>query len=505
MGGTMRLLLSLILCLSPALAWADHSVVIRLKEPTAATGEARTRQIQKAQKAAKRVMRGHEYTIKRDFGGRIPWMAVRVDDHGMEALEDAAQIEGVSPDYEFETQLLESIPLIGANVQHRAGFLGTGWAVAVLDTGLDLTHSAFAGGARITAEACFTDGPQCPDGTDSQIGPGASAAIHYHGTHVAGICCGSQGGAGLGVLGVAPRSDIIGVQVFTRRSSGGISASFSDIIQGILWVASLAEDGTQVASINMSLGTGAIVGDCTAQFQAIKDASDIARAAGVGVIAASGNGGSANGVSSPGCIQGVIATGCTSKTDTICSFSNEGPMMQIRAPGLQITSAALGGGQRVASGTSMSTPMVAGAYALLRDRFPGIGGPDNVQTMLESFGKDILGRPRLDLAKINAGQPPDPPDPNTPQCPDCPDTCADADGDGEQDSRDRCPGTPAGLSIDDAGCSHEQWCHTIVPGTWRDKGDCRAMDWGNNEPRNAKDCQVDRNGWGSSDDECVPR
>ena len=502
MGGTMRLLLSLLLCLLPALAWADHRIVIQLKEPTAATGDARTRQIQKAQKAAKRVMRGNEYTIKRDFGGRIPYLAVKIDDHGLEALEDAAQIERIVPDYEFEMQLLESIPLIGADVQHRAGFLGEGWAVAVLDTGLDLTHAAFGGGARITAEACFMDAPQCPNGSDTMIGKGASAAIHYHGSHVTGICCGSQGGAGLGVLGVAPRSDIIGVQVFTVRSGGGISASFSDIIEGILWVASLAEDGTKIASINMSLGTGPIVGECSAQYQAIRAASDIARQAGVAVIAASGNNGSRDGVSSPACIEGVIATGCSTKADAICSFSNEGAMMQIRAPGLSIRSANLGGGHRVASGTSMSAPHLAGAYAVVRQMFPAISGPDAIQTILESSGKDIAGRPRLDLSSITPGQPPDP---NTPPCPDCPPTCADSDGDGEADSTDKCPNTPAGEAVDDAGCSREQWCHTITPGTWRARGDCRALDFLNDEPRNARDCRVDRKGWGGTDDECVPR
>ena len=498
----MRFLLALILCLLPALAWADHSIVIQLKAPTAASGEARTRQIRSSQQAAERVMRGHGYVVKRDFGSRIPYMAVKIDDAGKAALEAASQIVNIVPDYEFEMQLLESIPLVGADVQHRAGFLGEGWAVAVLDTGLDLTHAAFGGGARITAEACFMDAPQCPNGSDTMIGKGASAAIHYHGSHVTGICCGSQGGAGLGVIGVAPRSDIIGVQVFTIRSGGGISASFSDIIEGILWVASLAEDGTKIASINMSLGTAAIVGECSAQYQAIRAASDIARQAGVGVIAASGNNGSQTGVSSPACIQGIIATGCTSKLDSTCSFSNEGPMMQIRAPGLSIRSANMGGGHRVASGTSMSAPHVAGAYALVRQIFPTISGPDAIQTMLESLGKDIAGRPRLDLAGISADpNTPDPPDPNQPQPPGCP----DSDGDGEIDRRDRCPDTPVGEPIDDAGCSHEQWCHTIVPTTWRAKAECRQSDFQNDEPLRARDCRVDRRGWGNRDDECVPR
>lgn len=495
----MRFLAAFVCLILASSAWADHRVVVQIAAPTA-----------RAQTSALRVLAGHDYTVTRTYK-RLPYMAVTVDDHGLEALEDAVGIVGVVPDYEFDTMLGSSVPLIGADKVHASGFLGAGWAVAVLDTGLDLTHSSIA--TRIVAEACFTTGNQCPNGQSTMIGKGAAAAIADHGTHVAGICCGFDST----IVGVAPRSSIIGVQVFTRRSSGGISASFSDIIAGIEWVAGVAENGTpdhpelagRVASINMSLGTGPVTGDCTSTYQAIADASALAIAAGVGVISAAGNNGSSTGISSPGCIRNNVAVGCTSKTtpESVCSFSNKGPEMDLWAPGLSIVSARQGGGSSSKSGTSMSTPHVAGAYALVNEMFQGSSiTPDNIRTMLKFFGTDVAGRPRLRVDNItptppdpNEPEPPEPPDPNGPRCD------PDSDGDGEIDRRDRCPDTPRGDAIDDAGCSWRQWCSTIVPGTWREKGDCRKLDWENNEPRNALDCKIDRRGWGSGDDVCVPK
>lgn len=483
-------------------AWADHSIVITLKQPRAPAGEARAREIRQGLQAVMRVLGTTSYTVKRTYEEwGLPYLAVTVDDHGLELLEAATEITGFVKDYEFFTQLGQAVPFLGADKAHAAGFKGRGYSVAIIDTGLDLGHSEFkdaAGNSRIVAEACFTDGPQCPNGQDTMIGPGAGAAIASHGTHVAGICCGKAG--------IAPEASLIAVQVFTRRSNGGISASFSDIIAGLAWVSTQRN----VAAASMSLGTGPIIGDCSAQFQAVRDASQLVINSGGIVSSAAGNNGSSTGLSAPACIDNNTSIGCTATlTDAVCSFSNRGPLLDMWAPGLSIRSANQGGGTSVKSGTSMSTPMVAGAAALVRQMFPSIGSAANVITTLKFFGTKVAGVPRLRIDNLGFGQPPPPPppDPNTPPPPDPnqPGQCADADGDGEQDSRDRCPDTPAGEEIDDAGCSHKQWCSTIVPGTWRLKGDCKALDFGNNEPRRAADCRLERHGWGPSDDECVPR
>src|SRR5262249_53959876 len=88
-----------------------------------------------------------------------------------------------------------------------------------------------------------------------------------------------------------------------------------------------------------------------------------------------------------------------------------------------------------------------------------------------------------------------------------PDLCVDADGDGEIDSRDRCPNTPAGAEVDDAGCSLAQFCATFDAPTRDGARNCKKADWNNDEPAMSardRDCTIDRGSQGTLDDRCVP-
>ena len=82
----------------------------------------------------------------------------------------------------------------------------------------------------------------------------------------------------------------------------------------------------------------------------------------------------------------------------------------------------------------------------------------------------------------------------------------DGDGDGEVDGTDRCPETPPGEAVDDAGCSRAQFCAGVEATTREGKRTCRRADWGNDEPlvQRIEDCAVAKGGSGSDDDRCVP-
>ena len=89
----------------------------------------------------------------------------------------------------------------------------------------------------------------------------------------------------------------------------------------------------------------------------------------------------------------------------------------------------------------------------------------------------------------------------------CETVADDADGDGEIDRTDRCPGTAEGAAVDDSGCSLEQFCRAITLTSRESARACKKADWRNDEPlmkREEADCAVDKGERGPEDDRCVP-
>lgn len=328
-----------------------------------------------------------------------------------------------------------TIPLIGADSLHLGGLTGAGSTVAILDTGVDHEHPMFDG--RIVESACFSsnvDGMAtsfCPGGAETDTTTAdagddcpytgdteTAVAGCGHGTHVAGIAAGSSfpdPDTGAILIGVAPGAGIAAVQVFSRFTEnicGGFGlpspctlSYTSDQIAALDWLYTNRE-ALNLVSANMSLGGGSSVDFCNddARFTVI----DNLRAAGVATVIASGNGGSNNAVSAPGCIEPAITVGAVDDDDVVAGFSNSATMIDMLAPGVSVNSAEptvddmLPGRARSISGTSMATPHVAGAFALLKAANP-TATLEEIEMALESTGVPVtespsgLVRPRIQV------------------------------------------------------------------------------------------------------------
>jgi subtilisin family serine protease len=206
----------------------------------------------------------------------------------------------------------------------------------VLDTGIRISQAEFAGRARY--------------GWDF-IGKTAKADdCNGHGTHVAGTIGGTK-------YGVAKDVNLVAVRVLDCNGSG----SYSAIIDGIDWV---TKNAVKPAVANMSLG-----GPTSSALNAA-----VARsiAAGVTYAVAAGNDNTNACNQSPAAAPDALTVAATDKTDRRASFSNYGKCVDIFAPGVQITSASYASdtGTAVMSGTSMASPHVAGAAALVLGAHP---------------------------------------------------------------------------------------------------------------------------------------
>lgn len=240
---------------------------------------------------------------------------------------------------------------------------GAGVTVAVIDTGV----------------ACYDDGPftkgtdlagtRCVGGYNYVDKNDRAADDHGHGTHVAGTIAQTTHN-GLGVAGLAYCAKIMPVKVLSAAGSG----STADVAEGIRFA---ADHGAQV--INLSLG-GPI------RSKILEDAVNHARAKGSLVVAAAGNSGRSVGY--PAAYPGVLAVSATDKNDNIAWFSSRGPQVGIGAPGVAVVQQTVCNKGRdkcevfgVFNGTSMASPHVAGAAAMVVAT--GVTDPDAVRSTLE--------------------------------------------------------------------------------------------------------------------------
>ena len=348
----------------------------------------------------------------------IPFMALHVDAAAMEALARNPNVVDIAEDVPTPPALAESVKLIGGSTTGTFGdgkYTGNGWTVAVLDTGVSAAHSFFNynGVKKVVAEACYSSAVAangeksfCPGGASAStaVGSGTNCPLSWnancdHGTHVAGIVAGTESS----FSGVAKNAKLIAIQVFTGYVSGGVQqvgSYASDQIRGlerVLWLHN--NTSMKIAAANMSLGGGKHTVICDtydASTKAVKAAIDNLRSKGIATIIASGNNGYKNALSAPACISTAISVGSTTTSTTndwadvneVSSFSNSASFLSLLAPGDQINSAVPGNGFTYKPGTSMATPHVAGAWAVLKQAKATAGVPE-ILSALQGTGLAI--------------------------------------------------------------------------------------------------------------------
>ncbi|MER5765113.1 S8 family peptidase [Streptomyces sp. NPDC002082] len=214
----------------------------------------------------------------------------------------------------------------------------------IVDTGINTLHQEFGGRARWGANAVFMEGATDCNG---------------HGTHVAG----TVGGA---TYGVAKGVSLVAVKVADCRGDATLSA----ITRGIDWLVKDALKSPATPAVaNMSLGGGYSF--------ALNRAVTRAIASGITFAVAAGNSGENACTGSPSGVPQALTVGATDALDRRAGFSNHGACVDLSAPGVAVTSAWKGSATTLAraSGTSMASPHVAGAAALVLARGLAAGGP----------------------------------------------------------------------------------------------------------------------------------
>ena len=301
----------------------------------------------------------HTYNI-------IDAKAVEIPEQAIDRIKKNPRVAYVEEDGEvhaLDTELDNSwgVTRIGAGIVHDGGNTGAGVKVAIIDSGIDYTHSDLNDN--------YVGGIDYVNGDEDPMDDAG------HGTHCAGIVAAEDNDEG--VVGVAPGAKLYAVKVLDATGRGYVS----DVIAGIDW--SVAED---MQIISLSLGGG--------DLESMEAACDAAYGAGIVVVASAGNSGNPPGrgdnVGYPAAYSSVIAVAATDSNDERARWSSTGPDVELAAPGVSIYST-VPDGYATYSGTSMACPHVAGTAALVIASNSSLTNMDVRQRLQETA--DDLGAP----------------------------------------------------------------------------------------------------------------
>ena len=267
----------------------------------------------------------------------IHGLAVSIAASSPDSIDSIRQIPGIlrldpdTPHRILGETLTRNIARMGVDQVWDGHTTGRGIRIGILDTGVDAGHrdlrENIAGGYDATGHLDWNDG-------------------NGHGTHVAGIVAAVRKN-GTGVVGVSPESWIYAIKVLDNSGSG----LTSDIIDGIAWC---IHAGCQV--MNMSFGS-------PSYNASLQEAIRVAYGAGILIVAAAGDGGSSIAVY-PAAYDQVLAVSAIDPSDQITAWSSYGSDVDFAAPGVAVYSTYKNDSYATLSGTSASSPLLAGLAAL---------------------------------------------------------------------------------------------------------------------------------------------
>ncbi|MGG4170142.1 S8 family serine peptidase [Rossellomorea vietnamensis] len=273
-------------------------------------------------------------------------------------------------DGRVEAALEQSVPQIGADQAWEQGYTGEGVKVAVLDTGIDSEHPDITG--QIDEAVSFVPGEEVKD-------------VNGHGTHVASTVLGTGAGDGKH-KGVAPDARLLVGKVLSDQGFG----QDSWIIDGMEW----ASENAKI--VNLSLGSDMPSDGTDPMAEAV---NQLTEENGTLFVIAAGNRGGEGTIGSPGAADSALTVGAVDKNDQLAWFSSKGPRYgdmglkpDLSAPGVDIVAArsqySSGEGlYKSLSGTSMATPHVAGAAAILAGKHPEWDGKTLKQVLMNTTNK----------------------------------------------------------------------------------------------------------------------
>ncbi|MGI5454543.1 S8 family serine peptidase [Streptomyces sp. CA-249302] len=288
-----------------------------------------------------------------------------------EGFTRQAGVEKVWLDGRVDADMAESNAQIGTRAAWDAGLTGKGVTVAVLDTGVDTGHPDLA--QRVSVTKSFVEGE---DAVGDRNG---------HGTHVTSTVGGSGAASDGKEKGVAPDATLAVGKVLSDQGSG----SESQIIAGMEWAAR----DVHAKVVSMSLGSTEPSDGTDPMAQAV---NTLSKETGALFVVAAGNTGSPSSIGSPGAADSALTVGAVDASDQAAYFTSAGPRYgdnalkpDLSAPGVDILAARSGltdgsGYYTSMSGTSMATPHVAGAAALLAQEHPDWTGVQLKDALMSS-------------------------------------------------------------------------------------------------------------------------
>jgi subtilisin family serine protease len=311
-------------------------------------------------------------------------MTFKIDDAAGPTIQvDQVKTAAVPTNNSFGS--LIGLPSVFTNTPYR----GNGYAVAFIDTGIDYKNANLGGG--------FGPGYRVVAGWDFANNDADPLDDNGHGTHVAGIV----GSSHATYSGVAPNVNLIALKVLDKRGGG----TFGNVESALQWVAA-NRARYNIVAVNLSLGTGNYTAN---PFTFMDDEFTALKNGGVFISVAAGNSfyayNSAVGLDYPAISPLVVSVGAvwagnfgtvawangardnSTAADRIASFSQRGPALSIMSPGAIITSTYLNNTLKGMSGTSMASPVIAGAAVLIHQAMDALKLPANQDTILSVLKK----------------------------------------------------------------------------------------------------------------------